>query len=261
MVYLSMLMALEDDRFFWEVLEMCGIQLGVEFFSFRYDKEEMESLRAQLRSLSGHPMSFHGPMHTAEMSAKIGSHQLCKSFEAYRRALSLAQEGGAKHIVVHTHECFVHLDEKQERMKRSEENINSLAQLAQSYGIRLAIENVSLPNKGIPLYNEEEYISLIYRLPVCSALIDLGHVHCTGWRLDHLCETLHGRIAGYHLHNNNGFEDQHNWIHEGSMDINGMMKIIRSSDEEPELILEYGDTRGKSASDLLKDLNSLQQRT
>lgn len=257
MVYLSMLIALEDDRVFREALDLCGTQLGVEFFSFRYSKEEMKSLRAQLRSLSGHPMSFHGPMHTAELSEKKDSRQLQESFEAYRRALSLAQEVGAKYMVVHTHECFVRPDEKQERMKRSEENIWNLAQLARTYGIRLAIENVSLPNKGVPLYNEEEYIALIHRLPMCAALIDLGHVHCTGWCLEHLCEALRGRIAGFHLHNNNGMEDQHNWIHEGTMDIRRMMKIIRSSGEEPDLILEYGDTHGKNTSDLLDDLNSL----
>ena len=41
------------------------------------------------------------------------------------------------------------------------------------------------------------------------------------------------------------------------MDIRRMMKIIRSSGEEPDLILEYGDTHGKNTSDLLDDLNSL----
>ena len=171
MVYLSMLIALEDDRVFREALDLCGTQLGVEFFSFRYSKEEMKSLRARLRSLSGHPMSFHGPMHTAELSEKKDSRQLQESFEAYRRALSLAQEVGAKYMVVHTHECFVRPDEKQERMKQ-QENIWNLAQLARHMASGWPSRMFLFPTRASP-YTMKRNISPSFTARPCAPLIDL----------------------------------------------------------------------------------------
>lgn len=71
MVYLSMLMALKDDRVFRQALEQGGPLLEVEFFTFRCDTAEMPLLREQARSFAGHPVTFHGPMRSAEMAARL----------------------------------------------------------------------------------------------------------------------------------------------------------------------------------------------
>lgn len=257
MVYLSTLMALEDDRVFRDALERGGEKIGAEIFSFCYDEKEMDELRSLLASLRGHPLTFHGPMRSAELTDKKGSIGIRNSLEAYRRALSLAKEGGACQMVVHTHERFVRQDEKLERMKRFEENIHDFAAIAGAYGVQLCVENVSLPDKGLPLYNEDEYILLIERLPECAALIDIGHVHCTGWRMEHLCYALRGRISGFHVHNNNGQEDQHAWMVDGTMDMGNVLEIIRKYSRDSDLILEYSDTKGRSTNDLLRDVELL----
>lgn len=246
-------MALTDDCVFRDAVDRGREQIGVEVFSFRYDKQDMEKLRSLLVSFEGHPLTLHGPMRSAELTEKKGSSGLRRSFDAYRRALSLAQEGDARHMVVHTHECFVRPEEKHERMKRCEENIRELALIAQAYGVQLTIENVSLPSKGFPLYNEDEYISLIKRLPECAALIDIGHVHCTGWHMEKLCCALSGRISGFHMHNNDGCEDLHAWLEDGTMDIASALKIMGKYCKNSDLILEYGDTKGKTSDDLLRD--------
>ena len=260
MVYLSMLMALEDDRVFREALNRRKEEIGIEVFSFHYDDQEIKRLRIFLASFVGYPLSFHGPMRSAELSDHKGSLGIQKSMQAYHRALSLAQEWGGSQMVVHTHECHIRHEEKYDRMKWFEENIHDLASIAHNYGVQLSIENVSLPNKGLPLYNESEYVSLIKRTTECSALIDLGHVHCTGWHLEHLCYELSNRISGFHIHNNNGLEDQHMWIEDGTMDIDNALKTIWKYSKESDFILEYGDTEGKAADHLLRDVDMLRMK-
>ena len=66
-------MALEDDRVFRQALETAGAQIGVEFFSFYYDAQDMPALAQQVRSFQGHAMTFHGPMRSAELTAQKGA--------------------------------------------------------------------------------------------------------------------------------------------------------------------------------------------
>ena len=253
MIYLSMLMALDDQQVFRQALEYAGERLGVEFFSFRYDAKEMPFLRQLVRSFQGHRMTFHGPMRSAELTSRIGSLAMGHTLEAYDRAFELAQLGGAHHMVAHTHECCISPDEKSDAMQRCEENLHFLQQRATPYGITLCIENVSLPEKGTPLFDQEEYIALIRRLTECLALIDVGHVHCTGWDLEALCQRLGERISGFHLHSNDGKSDSHAWLHEGTLDVEQTRKIIGMYSNQADIVLEYAHTKGKSAKDLLSD--------
>ena len=259
MVYLSMLMALEDDSVFREALKRGGNTVGVEFFSFRYDTEEMPSLRETLRSFSGHPMTFHGPMRSAELTSEQGSAAWESTLVAYKNALELAQEAGADSMVAHTHECFILPEEKPQLMLRCEENLHVLSELAQKYGVTLCVENVSLPGKGAQLFDENEYIALIHRLPQCKALIDVGHVNCTAWHMDKLCKELGNRISGFHMHNNDGSDDSHNWLFDGTFDVHEARKIVAMYSNQADYVLEYAQTTGKSADDLLADVRLLRQ--
>ena len=246
-------MALEDDRVFRQALETAGAQIGVEFFSFYYDAQDMPALAQQVRSFQGHAMTFHGPMRSAELTAQKGSVELERSFESYHRAFELAQMGGARHMVAHTHERSISLPAKAAAMKRCEENLHSLQQHAASYGVTLCVENVSLPEKGTPLFDQQEYLSLIGRLPECLALVDVGHVHCTGWDLQAVCHTLGTHIAGFHLHSNDGESDRHDWLGKGTLDVERTRKIIATYSNQADIVLEYAHTKGKSAKDLLSD--------
>ena len=253
MVYLSTLMAMEDDRVFRQALDEGGPDVGVEIFSFRFDREDMPGLRARIRAYAGHPITFHGPMRSAELTSPQDSQAWRASLDAYRRALELAQLSGAVHMVAHTHECHVTPGDKQEKMARCEENLHALSREAARYGVTLCVENVSLPCKGEPLFNEEEYIALIHRLDTCRALVDVGHIHCTGWSLEHVCSALGNQIAGFHLHNNDGHDDLHSWIHDGTMDMANTRKIISMYSNQADFVLEYAGMENRSAKDLLRD--------
>ena len=148
MVYLSMLMALEDERVFRKALEAAGNALGVEVFSFAYGAEEMPLLAEKIRAFAGRPMTFHGPMHGVELSQA----PLRRAPDAYLRAFTLARQCGARHMVAHTHETHVTLEDKASRMRYCEDNLRLLSREAAEYGVTLCVENVSLPNKGAPLF-------------------------------------------------------------------------------------------------------------
>lgn len=253
MVYLSMLMALEDERVFRKALEAAGNALGVEVFSFAYSEAEMPLLAEKIRAFAGRPMTFHGPMHGVELSQA----PLLRAPDAYLRAFTLARQCGARHMVAHTHETHVTLKDKASRMRYCEDNLRLLSREAAEYGVTLCVENVSLPNKGAPLFDEAEYIALVQRLPQCRALIDVGHVHCTGWNLARLCQALGDRISGFHLHSNDGREDAHAWLHEGTLDVSAMLKIVAPYGNRADLVLEYANTEGKTAEDLLRDVSLL----
>lgn len=259
MIYLSMLMALKDERFFLEAMDACGPSLGAEIFSFAYGEAEVRHLRAVLRRLEGHPLTFHGPMRQTEMTSAAGTPALAGTFSAFERALELAQEAGADTMVVHTHERCIRPCEKPALMRQCEDNILALSRIAHPCGVTLCVENVSLPHKGAALFDEDEYIALIRRLAPCKALIDVGHTHLTGWSIHRLVTELRGRISGYHLHNNDGQDDLHSWINCGTMHMHSVLSEIAKYDDDPALVLEYDTAQDHCPDELYSDIERIRR--
>ena len=160
-------------------------------------------------------------------------------------------------MVVHTHERSIAKAEKPALQAQCLQNLKSLAAMASKEGITLRVENVSLPHKGEPLFDEDEYIRLFDLVPDVQALVDIGHVHVTNWSLDNLLEKLKGRIGGFHVHNNFGLDDSHNWLDEGTMNIDNILSMIREHAEFHDMVLEYGSMQGKTSRDLMRDVSRI----
>lgn len=254
MIYLSSLMALKGGVVFDEALRRSGAQCGVEVFSFRYAQAEIDGLKRRIEGFAGHPLTFHGPMHTAEMTAAPSTPAWDALFEHYERAFTLARWAGGKSMVAHTHERRITAEEKPRLMAQCRENLQGICALGAAYGITLRIENVSLPEKGKPLFDPEEYIALIKALSSAQALVDVGHVHVTGWNLCALIEALGEKIGGFHLHNNDGRQDSHEWLFEGTMDAEKTLRLLRRHTPCDEAVLEYGGLAGHTADDLCFDI-------
>ncbi len=254
MIYLSSLMALNEEPAFEETLHAFDDKVGVEVFSFTYSKEELPDLARRIESWKGHPLSFHGPMRDVEVTSACKSPEERLLFENYARAFAFAGRFGGTSMVVHTHERHITKAEKPTLQEQCISNLQALATMASKEGIALRVENVSLPHKGEPLFDEDEYIHLFKLLPRVQALIDIGHVHVTSWSLDNLLEKLNGRIGGFHLHNNDGLEDSHDWMDEGTMDVDHALSLIRDHSEFRDMVLEYGSMHGKTSRDLMRDV-------
>ena len=259
MVYLSSLMALSEEPTFEQTLQACGEKVGVEVFSFTYSQEELANLAMRIESWQGHPLTFHGPMRNVEVTALKGSMDQHILFENYARAFAFANRFRGSSMVVHTHERHIIKAEKLAMQAQCIENLKALAGMAAKEGIALRVENVSLPHKGEPLFDEDEYICLFELLPQVQALVDIGHVHVTNWSLKNLLTKLAGRIGGFHLHNNNGKEDSHNWLSEGTMDIKTSLDMIRKHTPVRDMVLEYGSMQGKTVQSLIRDITLVHQ--
>lgn len=259
MVYLSSLMALDGDTVFSRVLERGGKNCGVEVFSFCYAPEEIEPLKRSIAGYGEHPLSFHGPMRSVEMTAPQNGPEQESLLSHYERAFTLAAWAGAKSMVAHTHERWIPAREKAALQERCRANLREVCGLGRRYGITLRIENVSLPEKGTPLFDEEEYCALIREFEEAQALVDIGHVHVTGWDLERLLTALTGRIGGFHLHNNAGTEDSHGWLSEGTMDMAAVLPLLNRLAPDAERVLEYGTMLGHSEEELLLDIRRVER--
>jgi sugar phosphate isomerase/epimerase len=259
MIYLSSLMALSEEPAFEETLHAFGNKVGVDVFSFTYSKEELPDLAKRIDVWRDHPLSFHGPMRNVEMTSAGESLEGRLLFENYARAFAFAGRFGGNSMVVHTHERNITKAEKPALQAQCINNLQTLVSMASKEGIALRVENVSLPHKGEPLFDEDEYIHLFGHLPKVQALIDIGHVHVTNWSLLNLLEKLKGRIGGFHLHNNDGLEDSHDWLCEGTMDMDHALFLIRKHAKSRDMVLEYGSMQGKTSRDLMRDVSRILQ--
>lgn len=69
----------------------------------------------------------------------------------------------------------------------------------------------------------------------------------------HDCAAMGKRIAAFYMHNNDGREDKHNWLDDGTMDMSIVQKILSMYSNQADFVLEYAKTAGKTARDLLCD--------
>ena len=103
------------------------------------------------------------------------------------------------------------------------ESITSLTHLAKRLGVELLVENHVSNLQNLEVYGENVFLlsSLDQILSFYNEygaetrlLLDVGHLNVSsnalGFSKIEAFQTLHGRIGGYHLHDNDGVSDQHN---------------------------------------------------
>jgi sugar phosphate isomerase/epimerase len=90
---------------------------------------------------------------------------------------------------------------------------------------------------GTSLFSEHEYITFGEQFESAGYLVDTGHANLNGWNLAALLEQTKPRLTGIHLHDNQGDEDRHLPVGEGSipwLDVFPLLGGLRCP-----LILEY----------------------
>ena len=85
------------------------------------------------------------------------------------------------------------------------ESLDELLRVAEESGVRLAVENMPR-GFGSP----EELLSIIqsYKSPYLGACYDTGHAHVSSGVI-HGMTTLGSKIIDFHIHDNNGIQDNH----------------------------------------------------
>ncbi|MBO3768861.1 MAG: sugar phosphate isomerase/epimerase family protein [Thermoproteota archaeon] len=112
-----------------------------------------------------------------------------------------------------------------------------VSKYASDYGVKVAVENRlengygALPKDLIELVNNvgSDYLGICF---------DTGHAHVNKLNLESTLESIREFLIATHIHDNNGFEDQHLPPMMGSMQWNVLMKTLRKIDYRNPLILE-----------------------
>jgi sugar phosphate isomerase/epimerase len=91
--------------------------------------------------------------------------------------------------------------------------------------VRLCVEN--MPGFKFFLGQTAEQMSELLEgtnLPIC---LDIGHANTTG-QLNEIIDVLGSRIMNVHIHDNDGKQDQHLTIGEGTVDFDDCLKRLSS---------------------------------
>lgn len=190
-------------------------------------------LRRKDVSYSLHPTAWDTNL-TAEMKFLRET-----AYDHHLHALKFAAEVGARQMVLHPgfvgSPCF----SKTVAQQRSREATQSLAEVAKTLGVRLALENVGY--KGQSIFNEEEFVSALDGIDeTVGFLIDLGHAHLNHWNIPRLIDSVSDRLIAFHIHDNNGQGDQHLPIFDGTIPwAETFTAMKRNHNLNCEYILEY----------------------
>lgn len=196
-VYISNLVAgldkgLDHTELLLEMTGPFGGRVGIEFFIHTYSEAYMEADGAY-RRVGGETAA--GPPRPLSPG---GGHQR-SGYGGVRRADRVlrpgVRSGAALWLRAHgisRPRALCEAGTENGPAGRCLENIGELIRLAKPWGVRLLLENLALPVKGTPLFDQDEYIGLFDRFPDADCLIDVGHLGVAGWDM----ETVIGSLAG-----------------------------------------------------------------
>lgn len=109
--------------------------------------------------------------------------------------------------------------------KKSVENarrsLRTIERMSEDCGVRMCLEN--MPGFKFFLGQTPEELNYLLEgtnLPVC---LDIGHAHTVN-RLDEFIDSVKDRIGNVHIHDNNGSQDQHLTIGQGSVDFDKCLR-------------------------------------
>lgn len=213
--------------------------IGIELFPEWHDHFFYSFLHEYESELRQRAISLHGPYIDTEHSAKKGTTVYDRSMNYFQKTLLLSQGLKAKYIVYHHNNCKVGPSEKEQMIIHSTENLAELRGADRGEYAPVVIENAGVRESGNMLFDESEFIAMAVNQPE-KILIDIGHAHANGWDLERVLSSLGKRISAYHLHNNDGKNDLHDSISEGTLDMDHFFSLYHRYTPQADLVVEYG---------------------
>ena len=196
---------------------------------------------------------FHEPVFCVEHSAPKGSPAYEESMHHIMLTKKYADILHPVHMVYHLNNCAVTPETKDSMLATSLENLEEIRGIFE--GVQIVVENVGTDVKGDKLLGQEEFTGLC-REKGFDVLIDIGHANANSWDIRRLIHDLKSQIRAFHLHNNDGVNDLHNRLGNGTIDFAELMPYIRSEVPEADLIIEY--TRPEyHGQPLMEDIETL----
>lgn len=183
------------------------------------------------------PISVHSPIWELNLASSRFEVISQYSYEVYKGCLEWSARIGAEQMVLHPSLYSTMIFNRKQSQARSIDNLKRLGEVAGKLGIDLAVENVGFHE--FALFDEEEFVRLFEDIPTISALVDVGHAHINGWDTPELIRRLGTRLSAVHLHDNDGIDDLHQPIGEGTIAWDPLFDALRSLSHPFRSILEY----------------------
>jgi len=183
------------------------------------------------------PLSVHSPIWELNIASARFDMLAQYSYEVYKECLAWSAHIGAEQMVLHPSLYSTQLFLRKESQQRSIDNLKRLGDEAQKLGIVLAVENVGFRDGA--LFDQEEFVRLFEEIPTITALVDIGHAHINGWNTPELLRALGERLSAVHLHDNDGYDDLHQPIGEGTIEWQPVWNALKELRHPLRYILEY----------------------
>ncbi len=179
---------------------------------FIYSRWEIAQIEKWLAEYGLRLLDLHAPVGPEKNWASDKEYERLAGVEIVRNRLEMTARLGGDAIIMHLPGIS-----GWEPLRRS---LDELEPVARGYGVRIALENGSLPviAEWLALY-PPDYLGLCY---------DSGHGNLVPDGLAQL-ERLKERLICVHLHDNDGTADQHNLIFSGTVDWTRLAHILASS--------------------------------
>lgn len=234
--------------------EKVGIELFPEWQSEVFEK----FLKENIDKFKNYKISLHGPYYNTEHSAEKNSEVYNRSKDYFIKTLKLSKELNSCYIVYHHNNCKFVDSDKDKIISTSSENLLELNKLANEYSANIVVENAGVMFNGNMLFNEEEFIKMAKSIDN-SILIDIGHAFANKWNLENVICELKYKIISYHLHNNNGVNDNHNSIMNGKLDIKDFINLYKKYTPNADLVIEYGTHCNRDINGIVNDINWIRE--
>src|SRR5699024_7011590 len=176
------------------------------------------------------PLSMHGPYFKVEHTAEKGTESYDYAMEQIEQTLRVCEDLNINHLVFHHNNKKINDENKLKSLSESKKNLQE--------------------------FNEKEFIEMC-KEEGNNVLIDIGHVNANKWSLENIITSLKNQITHYHLHNNSAGRDDHNRIHDGSLDFERFISLYNTHTPNATLVLEYNYDLGNDIKAIQEDLDYL----
>ncbi|MDU2063311.1 MAG: sugar phosphate isomerase/epimerase [Sporomusaceae bacterium] len=233
--------------------------VGIELFPEWHDPVFSKVIEKYGDAFSQYPISLHGPYYRTEHSKPIGSKEYLQAMDFFQQTLQLSQQFHSKYIVYHHNNCRVAANERDEMVRVADENLKQLSEVAKPFGAQIVVENAGVLSRGNMLFDEAQFIQMAQEISQ-AILIDIGHAHANGWNLERLIEKLAHKTVAYHVHNNDGREDQHNRILDGTLDFDRFLTLYKKFTPQADIVIEYGKHCAQDTAGILADAAYIREK-
>jgi sugar phosphate isomerase/epimerase len=168
------------------------------------------------------------------------------------RCIDLSEKLEANWVTVHPGYKVGWSDQKSERLTYFNESLNQLLQIAENYGISIAVENLNRLIQGEIYYlgdcfNELDNIFASSSSKLLKMALDFGHANLNEG-IDKYLRKYPQRIICTHIHDNAGRGvDEHLPLGKGSVNWEETCKVIKEVDYNGPLCLEVYSDEAKVA--------------